>query len=88
MEATQTVPGMGQMARNPDGTIADMPHDLAYTLNSELMDVLALLRAAHHVVDSEEDDDNFFDASSATHNLLHMAEAKLRAGIESMSPYV
>ncbi len=76
------------LARGAAGAPLDMPRDLAHSVNSELLDVVTLLRAAEGAVGSAPDDDGVTDAGSRTVALLSMADDKVRAVLRSISPYV
>lgn len=76
------------LAHGAAGALLDMPRDLAHAVNSELLDVVTLLRAASGAVGSAPDDDGVTDAESRTVALLHMADDKVRAVLRSISPFV
>ena len=44
----------GGLARDANGKPADMPRDLAGSLNGDLMDVAALIHAAKHLADDND----------------------------------
>ena len=70
----------GGLARDANGKPADMPRDLAGSLNGDLMDVAALIHAAKHLAD---DNDNW-----QLIQILSMADQKLDAVTDAFQPYV
>lgn len=72
----------GGLAHDADGKPADMPRDLAGSLNGDLMDVAALIHSARHLA-SEADGDNW-----QLIQLLAMADQKLDAVTDELQPYV
>lgn len=88
MEAIQVSPG--GLARNPDGTLAHLPHAIAHSLSAELMNVIALLRAAAgtRADFTEEVPDSLHTRESRADSLSLMAEDKVRTVIERLSPYI
>lgn len=79
----------GGLARDADGNHADLPTDLAHSINGELLDVLTLLVAAAHERNGTlvEESDELTNHDTRADALLYMAETKLRGVIRSMGPY-
>jgi hypothetical protein len=69
-----------------------MPHALAHSLNSELLDMMVLLRAAAdlagEVEDVPDDGDEVHSKSSRLVSLIAMVDDKVRAAAREMEPYV
>jgi hypothetical protein len=81
----------GGLATNPDGTLSDMPRDLAHSLSYQLGQVVALLAVAiKECPDSDEDDapDPYHNARSRTVSLIEVAGREVRSVMHAMSPYV
>ena len=79
----------GGLAVDAAGNLAEMPSDLTHKLNDELLDVVTLIYAAREQSRGRlDDDDTMTSPSSRTAALLQMAEAKVRAVVMEMSPYV
>ena len=72
----------GGLAHDANGKPADLPRDLAGSLNNDLMDVTALIHAARHLA-SEAGDDNW-----QLIQLLSMADQKLDAVTDEFLPYL
>lgn len=85
MEAVQD---STHLARTDSGALRDMPRDLAHAVNSELLDVVTLLRAVRDAVDSDADADGVTDGPSRAVALVHMSDDKVRAVLRTLSPYV
>lgn len=88
------IPTDGGRARHSDGTLADIPHDMAHEINSELFDVLTLIMAALDEVDGIEQHDpgrdRYGHTSSASRaaSLSRMATDKVHGILTRMSPFV
>jgi hypothetical protein len=81
----------GGLARTADDALADMPRELADSVNAELFDVLTLLWALREMcpcAGPDADGDGLTDSSSRTVALAAMADAKVRGVLATISPYV
>lgn len=83
-------------AKTADGELADMPRDLAHSLNSALFDAVALLYIARELAGDVADagPDNFRDfdgihcRGTRLVALLSAADDKVRAVCKRLEPYV
>lgn len=90
--ATELQP-KGSLARNPDGSIASVPRELAHQVQYELMHVLTLLHSLRQEVpeggDADEvDADGMTSPSSRAQTLAVIADEKVRSLVKALSPYV
>lgn len=83
----------GGLAMNPDGSLADMPRQLAEHMRDQLMDVIALLHGVCETVISDTSGDAL-DAngltcpSSRAAMLASVANDKVTAIVRALAPYV
>lgn len=79
-------------ARTADGSLADLPRDLAHKINDDLLQVLALIHCCRNEIldipETAPDDGNLHDASTRSVALAGIVEEKVRKVIQDMSPYV
>lgn len=83
----------GGMAIDARGDPADMPRDMAHSINRDLMDTVTLLHCAMNEagdaeVESQHAKDKLTSPSSRAVSLLSMADEKVRAVLSAITPYV
>ena len=79
------------LATDAEGSLLDMPRDLAHTVNGELLDVVTLLHASMLETGSCGDDvgeDSVTSPESRAVSLIAMADHKVRSVLRWISPYV
>jgi hypothetical protein len=90
--ATETVSAATDLlARNADGTLADMPRDLAHTISCRLGTVLALLDAIADkcpLSSDEADEGEYHDDASRLAALVNLSHREVRDVIREMDAYV
>lgn len=93
MAVVELTTSPGGLARNPDGSLADMPRQLAEHIHYQLMDVIALLHGVCETVISDTSGDAV-DAngltcpSSRAAMLASIADDKVVALVRALAPYV
>lgn len=93
VEVTTVLQPKGSLARNPDGTLAGVPRELAHQVQYQLMHVLTLLHSISQEVpeggDADHADaDGMTSPSSRTVTLSAIADEKVRSIVKILSPYV
>lgn len=90
VSASATATESDLLARNPDGSMAQIPSDLANGISHDLGDLLALLQAARFALSDENQITNggFHSRESRISGLLSIAEGRLLGTLDELSPYV
>ena len=74
----------GVLARDASGKLADMPRDLAGSLNGTLMDVLVLIQSARFFANDLEGEPGAWELLQ----IFSMADEKVSAMADTLQPYV
>jgi hypothetical protein len=93
IEHTTAFQATAGLAKNPDGTLADVPRTLAAHMHNQLLHVVTLLHSVCEAVPEgknadEADADGMTSPSSRTVALAAIADEKVRSIVRALSPYV
>lgn len=92
MATLELITAPSGLACKADGSLADLPRDLAHKINDDLLQVLALIHCCRNEIldipETAPDDANIHDGSTRSVALAGIVEEKVRKVIRDMSPYV
>lgn len=92
MATLELITASPSLARKADGSLADLPRDLAHKINDDLLQVLALVHCCRNEIldipETAPDVANIHDANTRSVALTTIIEEKVRKVINDMSPYV